>query len=140
MDPNVPGVYFDVSQFTAEREIIVKIPLRILLTQFMIFSNMKWLPSWMGKIILKITPSYRNLVIAPVIPDARFEIYPALVTAMNTQKKNNADPNDDASRLIDFGFFHLNEPTSTRYLFANNVFTFPDAQTWVCNFQKVDQC
>jgi hypothetical protein len=141
MDPNVPGVYIDVSQFNAEREIVVEIPLRIPLTQFMLFTNLKWIPNWMGKIILRITPSFRNIVIAPVIEEAMFTLNPNIVTTMNTQNNNGDNPNDDAHRLIDFGFYHLNQPMRNRFTVADNgAVTFPAAQTWRCEYQVVPKC
>ena len=72
MDPNVPGVYVDLTSYgAADAEFNVNIDLKIPISSFLIFYNLKYFAEWMGKICIEIYPSFRNLVVAPVInPDA----------------------------------------------------------------------
>lgn len=69
MDPDVPGTYIDISQFTTtNRDIEVILKFRVPLNQFMILSNLKWWPGFFGKLSLQLYPSYANAVWCPVIP------------------------------------------------------------------------
>ena len=72
MDPNVPGVYVDLTSYgAADAEFNVNIDLKIPISSFLIFYNLKYFAEWMGKVCIEIYPSFRNLVVAPVInPDA----------------------------------------------------------------------
>jgi hypothetical protein len=66
MDPNVPGVYVDLSALNAaDREVEISFDLRIPLNSFLMFRNLRYIPQWAGKITLEIIPSYKNIVIAP---------------------------------------------------------------------------
>jgi hypothetical protein len=69
-------------------------------------------------------------------------MYPNIITTMNTQNNNQQDPNNDASRLIEFGFCQLNQPVRNRFTInpENGNVVFPPAQTWGCNFQRVERC
>ena len=66
-NPLVPGVYIDLSNITADKEITVKIPLRIPISFFLMLFNLRFFPNWAGKLSIEILPTYRNLVIAPVV-------------------------------------------------------------------------
>lgn len=111
MDPNVPGVYVDLSSYsTANTEFTINIDLKIPVSSFLIFYNLKYFAEWMGKICIEIYPTYRNLVIAPVIPDPASSITGwkksgnshdgtayAIPTLLNTHPKLN------------LGFYNINE-------------------------------
>ena len=58
----------------------------------------------MGKFIIKITPSYRNIVIAPVIPEETFAIYPDIQDKMDIENAKS-----DENPIVDFGFYQLNQ-------------------------------
>ena len=69
---DVPGVYVDLSAIAAAntaREITIPLKLRIPLNQFLMFANLKWFPGFFGKLVLEIYPSYKNLVVCPIIDD-----------------------------------------------------------------------
>ena len=67
--PNVCGTYIDFdAAYTANKDIKVKFPIKIPLTQFLILKNLKYLCSWMGKWELRIYFNWENLVVAPVKP------------------------------------------------------------------------
>ena len=62
MKPNVPGTYI---QFAAEQQAYVfnaNIKLKIPINAFLMLSNLKWFPSFMGRLSIEIFPSYKNLV------------------------------------------------------------------------------
>ncbi|EAX66513.1 hypothetical protein TVAG_603580, partial [Trichomonas vaginalis G3] len=65
LDPNVPGVYVNLSGQTAAAVTKVKLKLRVPLSSFLIFRFLRYLPNWAGKISIELTPSKNNLVIAP---------------------------------------------------------------------------
>ena len=71
LNEDVPGVYIDVSSITNSQTPTINIPLklRIPLNSFLMFANLKWFPSFFGKLTLEIYPSYKNLVICPIIGD-----------------------------------------------------------------------
>ena len=71
-NPMVPGVYVDLSKITAEKEITVKIPLRIPVAFFLMLFNLRYYPNWAGKLSIEIFPTYQNLVIAPVVSHEAF--------------------------------------------------------------------
>ena len=71
-NPMVPGVYVDLSKITAEKEITVKIPLRIPVAFFLMLFNLRYYPNWAGKLSIEIFPTYQNLVVAPVVSHEAF--------------------------------------------------------------------
>ena len=97
----------------------------------------------MGKFIIKITPSYRNIVIAPVIPEETFIMYPDIQVKMNTE---NAI--DDANPIVDFGFYQLNQKMRNKFTIVTTVnnntithtCTIAEAQEFKCIFQRVARC
>ena len=67
MDPNVPGVYVDLSEITnATTTVNVELDLRIPLNSFLMLKNLKYFPQWAGKLSIEIIPSYKNIVVCPV--------------------------------------------------------------------------
>ena len=72
LNEDVPGVYVDVTAIAtanAATEITIPLKLRIPLNQFLMFANLKWFPGFFGKLVLEIYPSYKNLVVCPIIND-----------------------------------------------------------------------
>jgi len=68
MDPNVPGVYVDLSSYSdASKIFTITINLKIPISSFLIFYNLKYFAEWMGKVCIELYPTYKNLVIAPVL-------------------------------------------------------------------------
>ncbi|KAI5515304.1 hypothetical protein TVAGG3_0474470, partial [Trichomonas vaginalis G3] len=65
LDPNVPGVYVNLSGSDGTAATKVKLKLRVPLSSFLIFRFLRYLPNWAGKISIELTPSKNNLVIAP---------------------------------------------------------------------------
>ena len=111
MDPNVPGVYVDLSSYTAANTpFTVNIDLKIPISSFLIFYNLKYFAEWMGKICIELYPTYRNLVVAPVIIDPKGSV---------TGWKKTNDTHDGTSYSIqtllntypdlNLGFHNVNE-------------------------------
>ena len=69
MNPIVPDVYVNLSQNIADHKITVHLKNRIPLSSFFTLFNYRFFTNWNGKMSIEICPSYRNLVIAPVIQD-----------------------------------------------------------------------
>ena len=68
LDPNVPGTYVDLSANNAANTTInVPLQVKIPISSFLIFYNLKWFAEWMGKICIEIYPSYKNLVVASCV-------------------------------------------------------------------------
>ena len=143
MDPDVPGTYIDVSKITKETKIIVRIPLKIPLSHFLILQNMKYLPEWMGKLIIKITPTYRNIVVVPVISEEVLGCHKEIQVAIDTE--NNKD---DGAEIVDLGYFQLNQKMRNKFTLAATIVqsalsytcTFLPAVEFKCNFQQVTKC
>ncbi|KAI5545169.1 protein of unknown function, DUF4106 family, partial [Trichomonas vaginalis G3] len=107
LDPNVPGVYVDLSGQTAAAVTKVKLKLRVPLSSFLIFRFLRYLPNWAGKISIELTPSKNNLVIAPTQD-------PFTLTVAGTGGAKFCDFCKDKVDL-DFGFSNLN--TEVNYYF-----------------------
>ena len=105
MDPNVPGTYVDLSDYgTANKAINVKINVKIPVSSFLLFYNLKWFAEWMGKICIEIYPSYKNLVVCPVNADTSLKYYNG--TDANSKTFQDACT---ANSSIHLGFHNINE-------------------------------
>jgi hypothetical protein len=153
----VPGVYIDLKTINAAAnpvDITFKIPLKIPLSSFLLFTNIKWLPRWMGKFRIEITPSYRNIVVAPVIPQEMFTIFPDINNKMNTVN-NAAVANSAEDTLVEFGWYQLNQPMRNRFTLIYNEAAVDLAtrgwtadfaianvplHTFGCRYQETDRC
>ncbi len=69
MNPMVPGVYVDFSKINKQTDVTIHLKVRIPLSAFLTLFNLRFFPNWSGKLSIEIYPSYKNLVIAPVIPE-----------------------------------------------------------------------
>ena len=121
---------------------MVRIPLKIPLSQFLMLTNLKYFPDWMGRLRIEIIPSYRNIIVAPVIPDSDFERLPIIQTNMDAHNTQAVQNNVNTDTLIDFGFHQLNMFMRNRI--QNNLdhqtCNFLDRQIWTCNTQTTDHC
>ena len=70
MSPNVCGTYIDFNDggYAANTAMTIEIPIKILLSQFLILKNLKYLCSWMGKWELRIYFNWENLIVVPIKP------------------------------------------------------------------------
>jgi len=105
MDPNVPGTYIDLTNYnTANTPMSVKINVKIPVSSFLLFYNLKWFAEWMGKVCIEIYPSYKNLVVCPVNADTSKKYYQGTTANQNTFQQACA-----ANTSIHLGFHNINE-------------------------------
>ena len=103
MDPNVPGTYVDLSANNAAGTTIkVPISVKIPVSSFLLFYNLKWFAEWMGKICIEIYPSYKNLVICPVADPSKSFTYNTNVTGTVNGVLQNVT-------TFHLGFHNINE-------------------------------
>ena len=71
LNEDVPGVYVDLSSVLVNTDLTINVnlQLRIPVNQFLMLGNLKWFPSFFGKLTLEIYPSFRNLVVCPIISE-----------------------------------------------------------------------
>ena len=105
MDPNVPGTYVDLSSYGHEN-VAIKVPIKVKIpiSSFLLFYNLKWFAEWMGKICIELYPSYKNLVVAPVNADTTLKYYNGTTANTNTFQQAIA-----ANTSIHLGFHNINE-------------------------------
>lgn len=115
--PFVPGVYVSLPT-TAAATISVTIPMKIPLNMFMMLTNLKWFLGWMGKLDIEIYPSYKNIVICPILDDTEL----ALVTSTNNKATN-------------IGFTQINEAAISLLSCTATTPTYsaPATQTFTCS-------
>ena len=94
-NPFVPGVYVKIPEFTADKTIKVPIKVRIPLSAFLPLYNLKYYPNWSGKLTIEVYPSYKNLVIAPVIREDDLD-WSAI--------------NESDLQTLNLGFYNINQP------------------------------
>ena len=110
-NPHVPGVYISLAGIPSGGAIYnIVLNLKMAVTKFLILNDLRWLADWMGTWTIRMWLSMRNIVVAPVIPEALFTKYPNIEVLMNTINNNN-----DGTSLVHFGFHHLNEPMRNRF-------------------------
>ena len=119
MNPMVPGVYVDLSKCTGG-EIIIHLKNRIPLSSFLTLFNLRFFPNWSGKLSIEVYPSYRNLVIAPVIPNE-------FIVGDSDLRGNNGL----SLTQINLGFRNINQ-TMLNVIKAGNPYAVSN-QTFTCN-------
>ena len=72
-NPFVPGVYVDLSKISDAKDINIHLKVRVPVSAFLTLFNLRFFPNWSGKLSIEVYPSYKNLVIAPVIPEMDLE-------------------------------------------------------------------
>ena len=130
MDPNVPGVYVDMSAYdTPNTEFTITLNLKIPVSSFLIFYNLKYFAEWMGKICIELYPTYRNLVIAPVIDP----VLGFTKTVSYTQTGAEAATNFTISELLagipnlNLGFYNVNETMYNNLNLTSSASAYPAA-------------
>ena len=102
MNPMVPGVYVDLKACTGGI-ILVHLKNRIPLSSFLTLFNLRFFPNWSGKLSIEVYPSYRNIVIAPVIPETDF------ITVADL-KGLGIGANAKGMTKVNLGFRNINQP------------------------------
>ena len=60
--PNVPGTYIRCVPNQLQYQFTTNIKLKIPLNAFLMLSNLKWFPGFMGRLTIEIYPTYKNMV------------------------------------------------------------------------------
>ena len=119
MDPNVPGVYLDLSAYNAggtaipSNDAYVELHFKIPLVSFLLIKNMKWYPGFWNKLSLEIFPSHHNLVWCPIYPDK--------------------GPTNGAMNVLN-GFYQINTAATNYSAYAANSYGAVSAQTMSCTY------
>jgi hypothetical protein len=84
MSNDVCGTYVDLTTaaYTKDKEILVKIPIKINLHQFLLLSSVRYLPSFCGRWEIELYPNWNNLVVLPVHPTANGHVSTAAFDAL----------------------------------------------------------
>ena len=112
MDPNVPGVYVDLSKINAaDTTVTVEFELRIPLNSFLMLKNLKYFPQWAGKLSIEIIPSYKNIVVCPCYdPTDSFYISSIADDTLDETGKAALETKIKSDgKNFDVGFINLNQ-------------------------------
>ncbi len=126
-NPMVPGVYVNLRNITDDdHDITVQLKLRIPLSAFLTLFNLRFYPNWAGKLSIEIYPSYRNLVIAPIIHNEEIDFNEKMVEL-------HTSIDDDTSGLnkVNIGFRNINQEM-LNVLKEGSPYAVT-AQTFLCN-------
>jgi hypothetical protein len=136
MNPTSAGIFIDVSGYTTADWREFDIPVMIPLHSWGILKDIRWIHDWMGKLRIEIQPTYQNLVIAPVIPQSKFNRPSKLMDVIDTY--NNAE---GAGILADFGFYQLNQDMKNNFTEAadGTITLLADTQKWECTTQTTSE-
>ena len=113
-DPNVPGVYVDLSAISAANTVVnVEFDLRIPLNSFLMLRNLKYHPQFAGKLTIEIIPSYKNIVILPCYNpmDPLYVNSIPAATLDATGKGLLLTKYENDGKDFDIGFHNLNQTT-----------------------------
>ena len=162
LNEDVPGVYIDVSQIAvnASKDISIPLKLRIPLNQFLMFANLKWFPGFFGKLTLEIYPSYKNLVVCPIISEhimpnhiktikvtvdsktsGDLKGLPGYITNTDIESSvGTLSTSDVGSNLV--GFRQINTPVLAGFeqVTADNEFVKVDTKAFTCTTSTTDKC
>lgn len=133
MNPFVPGVYVKLDN-TAAHTIPVTFTIKIPLSSFLMLYNLKYFPHWAGKLTIEVYPSYKNIVVCPVL-GKQINEGPAyhqnlLANPLNVQAFYQ-NPANIGFQTMYHGFSNIDMPiTGNNYdsSAANNVITMQNAQ------------
>ena len=118
LNEDVPGVYVDLGDVAVNTALNmdVNLHLRIPINQFLMLGNLKWFPSFFGKLTLEIYPSFRNLVVCPIISEHIIDDNTAL--GVKTIKKSSLAGEINESGTIGsnyYGFRQINSSVLMGY-------------------------
>ncbi len=148
LNEDVPGIYIDLNSLAVDAgtEINIPLKLRIPLNNFLMFANLKWFPGFFGKLTLEIYPSYKNLVVCPVISDILVnENTAAAATTCKPSELTAGTTNTTGSNL--FGFRQINTPVvaciddttaSHKKEFQTSTFTCSTSETTKCHLRLAE--
>ena len=138
MSEDVPGVYITSSVTkTSAATFTIPFDLRIPLNQFLMLANLKWFPSFFGKLTLEIYPSYKNLVICPILAPTVGTAAEAALT--EAQLIASADVTANGTNM--FGFRQINTPVLMGYDDTTSGHAkSPILAAFTCNESETQEC
>lgn len=131
MDPFVPGTYVKVNS-NAPQTVDIVFDVRIPLNSFLMLYNLKYFPDWAGKLTLEVYPSYKNIVICPIL--GRRETFESKEPSEHTVSGLFADPTNvcgmhlnpiNSPDSMNFGFTQINQHVMNNYRIGNNRIHLP---------------
>ena len=138
-DPHVPGVYVDLSSLDAYQTIEVDLKIKVPLNAFLLLRQLRYILSSFGTITLSVTPSYKNIVVAPAYdPTDVGCILMHSSLSDEAHKKAFITYYNEHSRELDFGFHNLNQPCNF-IIKENGANIEHEAVTFECNNQTTDK-
>ncbi len=151
LNEDVPGVYVDVSGLTATDAATINVPLklRIPLNQFLMFANLKWFPGFFGKLTLEIYPSYKNLVVCPIISEHIIPEHTAnaglVAKYIKLSKIQEAVTSNLATSTVGsniVGFRQINTPVLAGFeqVTASHAFVSLDTKAFTCTTSTTNKC
>ena len=110
MKPNVPGTYIKIDPFQ-DKEVTRTVPIKfkIPITQFMMLSNLKWFPGFMGTLTIEIQTTFKNLVWAKI--DKNYLVSQVVGVQLESEYKNGVkqfEPNGYGEYQLNSGFAQIN--------------------------------
>ena len=142
LNEDVPGIYIDLNTLAvdADASINATFKLRIPLNNFLMFANLKWFPGFFGKLTLEIYPSYKNLVVCPIISDILINENTAIGDdACKPSELAALTTNATGSNL--FGFRQINTQVVTAYDSAASTHAKSILTTaFECNTSETTKC
>ena len=140
LNEDVPGVYVDLTSIAINQgpEIEIPLRLRIPVNQFLMLGNLKWFPSFFGKLTLEIYPSFRNLVICPIISDHIIDENGDAVDKTMRKSEYAAiikESENKGSNL--YGFRQINSEIAVGLTTDNNSLLYA---TFTCNTSTTKKC
>ena len=138
-DPNVPGVYVDLRALNANTEFVVKLNIKVPLNSFLLLRQLKYILASFGTITLSVTPSYKNIVVAPAYDPMSMEcltLYSSFSDEAHTTKF--IEHYNEHSHKLDFGFHNLNQPCPF-IIKENSGNILHESVTFECNNQTTDK-
>ncbi len=138
-DPNVPGVYVDLSALEKDKTIEVELKIKVPLNAFLILRQLRYILSSFGTITLSVTPSYKNIVVAPAYDPMSYECL-MLHSKFSDEAHRKAfiTHYDEHSHELDFGFHNLNQPCPF-IIKENGANILHESVTFECNNQTTDK-
>ena len=154
MSPFVPGTYIRADT-AANRTVPVTFDIKIPLNSFLALYNLKYYPNWAGKLTIEVYPSYRNIVVAPVLGvnetvGGGYLDAPAAYNGGNTAQPQNVSAIPDSTLAagtdigqFNFGFTQINQQENNNFNNnAANTVVASARTTFTCNGDGcfVDEC
>ena len=131
MDPNVPGVYLDLSQIDDNRTIKVKLNTKVYLNSFLTLRHLRYIANFQGKITIELIPSYHGVCICTVENPLEhpFDVDVAGTSAFAVEYEAHGVK-------YNFGFHNIGQVLPWRITAANDQMGTPNYSTFTITCDK----